>query len=65
MAEDMQQKPEEVAAEWLTATIQRLADDPLLKLAGTLTSEVTDAAQRHDEYLGEGLMRELRGSGDE
>lgn len=65
MAEETHQSPEELAAEWLIATIERIADDPLLKLAGTVPSDVSDAAGRHDEYIGRALMRELRGSVDE
>jgi hypothetical protein len=61
MAEDMGQKPEEVAAEWLTLTVQRIANDPLQQLAGTLTCDIPDVGTRHDEFIGQALLRELRG----
>lgn len=40
-------------------------DDPLLALAGTLECEVTDIAERHDAYIGDALLAELRGDKDE
>jgi predicted DNA-binding antitoxin AbrB/MazE fold protein len=40
------------------------ADDPLLRLAGTIESDVTDAADRHDQYLGQALADELHGRGN-
>ena len=39
--------------------------DPLLKLAGTLECEVTDIGERHDDYIGDALLTELRGDKDE
>ena len=39
--------------------------DLLLALAGTLECEVTDIAERHDDYIGDGLLAELRGDKDE
>ena len=37
--------PEAWATDWLTGTIQRLANDPLLQLAGTVESEVTNVSE--------------------
>ena len=37
----------------------------LLKLAGTLECEVTDIGERHDDYIGDALLAELRGDNDE
>ena len=34
--------------------------DPLLALAGTLECEVTDIGERHDDYIGDTLLAELR-----
>ena len=34
--------------------------DSLLALAGTLECEVTDISERHDEYIGDTLLAELR-----
>ena len=39
--------------------------DPLLRLAGTLKCEVTDIGERHDDYIGDTLIAELRGDNDE
>lgn len=39
--------------------------DPLLKLAGTLECEVTDIGERHDDYIGDALLTELREDKDE
>jgi hypothetical protein len=50
---------EEVGATWLAATIERLANDPLLKLAGVLDSGVPDLAEHHDAYLGHDLRQNL------
>ena len=39
--------------------------DPLLALAGTLKSDVTDISERHDDYIAAALLAELRGDEDE
>lgn len=39
--------------------------DPLLALVGTLECEVTDIGERHDDYIGDGLLAELRRNNDE
>ena len=39
--------------------------DPLLALAGTLECVVTDIGERHDDYIGDVLLAELRGDNDE
>ena len=39
--------------------------DPLLALIGTLECDVTDIGKRHDEYIGDALIAELRGNDDE
>ena len=54
--------PEEAVLAWLMSTVQRLTDDPLLQLAGSFASPVTDVSDRHDVYIGQSLMEELRGS---
>jgi hypothetical protein len=61
--------PEELAAECLATTLAAKAssstDDPLLQLMGTIVSDVTDVAERHDYYLGEQVMKDLRREGDD
>lgn len=39
--------------------------DPLLALAGTLECEATDIGERHDHYVGDTLLAELRENNDE
>lgn len=51
---------EDLGAVWLAATIERIANDPLMNLAGALNSGVPDLAERHDHYLGQYLMGKLR-----
>lgn len=60
MAAEQKRSAEQVGAEWLSATIGRLANDPLLKLAGCFESGIPDLADRHDHYIAEHLADELR-----
>ena len=39
--------------------------DPLIALAGTLESNVTDLGERHDDYIRDALLAELWGDEDE
>ena len=39
--------------------------DPLLALIGTLECDIPDIGERHDEYIGDALIAELRGNNDE
>ena len=39
--------------------------DPLLALIGTLECDVTDISERHDEYIVDTLIAELRGNEDD
>ena len=39
--------------------------DPLLALAGTLTSDGTNISERHDEYIGQALLKEMRDADNE
>lgn len=41
------------------------ATTPLLALAGTLECNVLDFGKRHDEYIGDALIAELRGEHDD
>ena len=41
------------------------ATTSLLALAGTLECDVTDIGERHDDYIGDALLAELRGAHDE
>jgi hypothetical protein len=62
IARQERRRPEEVAEDWLAAAIRTVEGDPLIKLLGTVTSEVSDAAERHDEYIGQELHAALHRS---
>ncbi len=40
------------------SAVQTALEDPLLKLLGSVASDVTDISSRHDEYLGHSLQAE-------
>ena len=64
VAADEQRTPEDVASDWLAAAVERVENDPVLKLLGSVRSDVTDVSERHDYYLGQALMAEMRGEED-
>ena len=39
--------------------------DPLLALAGTLTCDATNIGEKHDGYIGQALLEEMRGTDNE
>ncbi len=41
------------------ATPLELPDDPLFRLAGCITSDVDDVAERHDYYIGQAIYDEM------
>jgi hypothetical protein len=53
--------PEEWATDYLIQEVHSIDEDPLLRLAGTLSSDVTDLTERHDEYLGESILERASG----
>jgi hypothetical protein len=57
--------PEILAQELVSTAVQELEEDPLLRWAGAIDSEISDVAERHDYYIGQALYRELRGNPDE
>jgi len=59
-AEAEGRKVEEIALERLANGKPKKIDDPFEKFIGSFDSKGMDWARRHDEYLGENLMRELR-----
>ena len=48
------QPPERMAAEILADTLT----DPVMKLAGCLSMPFSDIGERHDEYIGAGLLEQ-------
>lgn len=56
------QGPEAVAVQWLATISESQLDDPFEQFIGAFSSNVPDWADRHDEYIGRGLMTRLRES---
>ncbi len=56
--------PAEVSAEWIRAALNRVVQDPMFELAGAFESDLPDWVERHDEYLGQGLLKEMQGGGE-
>ena len=52
--------PETLARDLISRMIQTQESDPLLKWIGAFQSDVPDAAERHDHYIGEALYKELK-----
>ncbi len=57
-------KVEEIALERLANGKPQKIDDPLDEFVGAFRSDVPDWADNHDKYLGENLMREMRGENE-
>ena len=49
------QTPEQIAQKWMVDAAKQLSEDPLLRLAGTFESNVTDISECHDKYIGQEL----------
>ena len=62
MAKRKGQHPEAVAVHWLVTATEGMLDDPFEQFIGAFSSNVPDRADRHDEYIGQGLMVQLRES---
>ena len=63
-AEAKGRKVEEIALEKLAKHESAQIEDPLDKFVGAFKSDVPDWADNHDKYLGENLMREMRGENE-
>jgi hypothetical protein len=63
-AEAKGRKVEEIALEKLANGKPKQIDDPLDEFVGAFRSDVPDWADNHDKYLGENLMREMRGENE-
>jgi len=64
-AKQMGSTPQELAVKWLTTAISKATDDPVENFIGAFSSTVPDWADRHDKYVGQALMEQMRGEGDE
>lgn len=60
-SEQTGQPLETLALEWLAAGGRDYAHDPMDDFIGAISSDVPGWGDRHDELIGEALMREMRG----
>ncbi|HEX8399401.1 MAG TPA: hypothetical protein VF644_18350 [Pyrinomonadaceae bacterium] len=63
-AEAKGRKIEEIALEKLAKHEPARVEDPLDKFVGAFRSDIPDWTENHDKYLGENLMREMRGENE-
>jgi hypothetical protein len=56
---------QELGAEWLTAMVDRILDDPLEQVIGSLKVGIPNWSERHDKLLGEYLRQEVKGGGED
>jgi len=64
LAQQEGKTPEEMGAQWIATTVERIQNDPLERFIGALPSDIPDWADRHDEYLGEALMKQMQGQNE-
>ena len=55
---------EDFAVDQLSNGDSGVIDDPFEKFIGSLHTDVSDWADNHDKYIGEQLMREMRGENE-
>jgi hypothetical protein len=58
-AEQVGRPCEALAVEWLIATINRLACDPLEEFIGAFSSSASNWADDHDQYIGKSIMETM------
>ena len=56
------QLPETIAVQWLNSVTEHIFDDPVEQFIGAIKSPVHDWADSHDQYLGNVIMEEVKGS---
>ena len=56
---------QELGAEWLTAMVDRILDDPLEQVFGSLKVGIPNWSEQHDELLGEYLRQKVKGRGED
>lgn len=64
LAEREGKTPAELSAEIVNRNVAHLLHDPLDEFIGKFNSGISDAADNHDRYLGEALLKEMRGQED-
>ncbi|MEC4815962.1 MAG: hypothetical protein SAK29_22215 [Scytonema sp. PMC 1069.18] len=55
-AANMGRTPEELALVWLATAVQQYEEDPLEQFIGAFSSHIPDWADRHDQYIVQGLV---------
>ena len=65
LAEKCKTTPERIAADWVVFQADQVLNDPLEKWIGAIDTGVIGWGERHDELLGEALMRKVRGEPDD
>jgi hypothetical protein len=60
-AEQSGRTPEEMALECLANVAARIQNDPIERFIGAFDSGVTDLGTRHDDYIGQSLLRDEQG----
>lgn len=55
--------PEELAGQWLEIAVRTASEDPVENFIGTMSSNVSDWADQHDNYIGQNLMAQMRNVG--
>lgn len=51
--------PEALLTQWASKAIQPMPEDPLLKLIGSIESDVRDVSSHHDDYVGRSLQADM------
>jgi predicted transcriptional regulator len=59
-AKETSQSPDAFAAEVLAAVTRQAEEDPLEQFIGAFDSRGSDWADRHDQHLGEAMIRATR-----
>jgi len=54
------QSPEALVTQWISMTVQRLIGDPLEQFIGALSSQGSDWADHHDQYLGKAVAKTMQ-----
>jgi predicted transcriptional regulator len=65
LAEKWKTTPERIAADWVVLQADQVLNDPLEEIIGAIDTGVIGWGERHDELLGEALMKKVRGEPDD
>lgn len=51
---------DQLVIEWLTGVVKAAKKDPLDDLIGSIESPLTDIAERHNHYISQAILEEIR-----